>query len=56
MIKQSLKLNQSKTEFMVALSPHKIKKSGLPENLVVGGVNVEPVISVRNLGVNLIFT
>ena len=35
---------------MVALSPHKIKKSGLPEYLIVGGVNVEPVMSVRNLG------
>ena len=50
MIKHKLKLNQSKTEFMVALSPHNLKKYGLPENLIVGGVNIEPVMSVRNLG------
>ena len=50
MIKQSLKLNESETEFMVARSPHNLKTSGLPENPVVGGVNIEPVVSVRNLG------
>ena len=33
-----IKLNESKTELMVALSPHHLKKYGLQEYLVVGGV------------------
>ena len=56
LVKHKLKLNQSKTELMVAVSPHNLKKCGRPKNLVVGGVNVEPVVSVRNLGVTLTFT
>ena len=35
---------------MVAFSSHNLKKCGVPENLVIGGVNVEPVVCVRNLG------
>ena len=50
MIKHKLKLNESKTELMVALSSHNLKKCGLSEYLVIGGVNIEPVVSVRNLG------
>ena len=50
MIKHKLKLNESKTELMVAFSSHNLKKCGVPENLVVGGVKVEPVVCVRNLG------
>ena len=50
MVKHELKLNESKTEFMVVLSPHHLKKCGLPEYLVFGGFNVEPVVHVRNVG------
>ena len=50
MAKHKLKLNENKAEFMVAVSHHNLQKYGLPDYLVVGGVNVEPVVSVRNLG------
>ena len=53
MIKHKLILNENKTEFLVVLSPHNLKKYGLPEYLVVGGVNIEPVVSVGNLGAYL---
>ena len=35
MVKHKLKLNESKTEFIMALIPHNLKKYGLPQYLVV---------------------
>ena len=50
MVQHKLKLNDEKTEFMVAFSPHHLRKFGLPYNLTVGGATIKPVVSVRNLG------
>ena len=50
MVQHKLKLNDEKTEFMVALSPHHQRTLGLPKNLMVGGATIKPVVSVRNLG------
>ena len=49
MVQRKLKLNDEKTEFMVALSPRVLRKFGLPKNLVVRGATIKPVVSVRNL-------
>ena len=50
MVQHKLKLNDEKTEFMVAVSPHHLRKCTLPKNLMVGGATIQPVVSVRNLG------
>ena len=50
MVKHKLKINESKTEFIVALSPHNLKTCGLPQYLVADGVDIESVVCVRNLG------
>ena len=49
MIQHKLMLNDEKTEFMGALSPHHLRKCGLPKNLVVGGATIKPLVSARNL-------
>ena len=45
-----LKLNNEKTEFFVALSPHN-KRRMPPVKLLVGNTLIEPTDTVRNLGV-----
>ena len=35
---------------MEALSPHHLRKLGLPKNLVIGGATIKSVASIRNLG------
>ncbi len=45
-----LKLNSGKTELLVCLSPHQLKRFGRPEQLIVGDAVIKPVTSVRNLG------
>ena len=52
MIRHKLKLNDSKTEFLALMSPHHLKKFGLPSHLTVGDAQIKPVHSVRNLGAN----
>ena len=44
-----LKLNDCKTEFLVLMSPHQLRKYGLPY-LQLGTVLINPAVSVRNLG------
>ena len=44
-----LKLNDCKTEFLVLMSPHQLRKYGLPD-LQLGTVLIKPAVSVRNLG------
>ena len=54
MIKNKLKINDSKTEFIILASPHSHKEyisSGL--NLTVGNSVIKPSQAVRNLGVML---
>ena len=45
----TLKLNDCKTEFLVLMSAHQLKKYGLPD-LQLGTVLIKPAVSVRNLG------
>ena len=44
-----LKLNDCKTEFLVLMSPHQLRKYGLLEIQLVT-VLIKPAVSVRNLG------
>ena len=44
-----LKLNDCKTEFLVLMSPHQLRKYGLPV-FQLGTVLIKPAVSVRNLG------
>ena len=44
-----LKLNDCKTEFLVLMSPHQLRKYGLPD-LQLGTVLIKPAVSVRNIG------
>ena len=44
-----LKLNDRKTEFLVLMSPHQLRKYGLPD-LQLGTVLIKPAVSVQNLG------
>ena len=44
-----LKLNDCKTEFLVLMSPHQLRKFGLPD-LQISTVLIKPAVSVRNLG------
>ena len=44
-----LKLNDGKTEFLVLMSPHQLRKYGLPD-LQLGTVLIKPAVSVRNVG------
>ena len=46
MVQHKLKLNDEKTELMVALSHNHLRKFGLPKNLVVGGATIKPAVSV----------
>ena len=39
----------TKTEFLVLMSPHQLRKYGLPD-LQLGTVIIKPAVSVRNLG------
>ena len=43
-----LKLNDCKTEFIVLMSPHQLRKYGLLD-LQLGTVLIKPAVSVRNL-------
>ena len=43
------KLKDCKTEFLALMSPHQLRKYGLPD-LQLGTVLIKPAVSVRNLG------
>ena len=49
MIKNKLKINDDKTEFLILNSPH--SKINIDCNLHIGNVTVTPSSSCRNLGV-----
>ena len=51
MTKNMLKLNDSKTEFFVALSPYNKRKLSLDVQLQIGTEIIKPSETVRNLGV-----
>ena len=44
-----IQLNDCKTEFLRHMSPHQLRKYGLPD-LQLGTVLIKPAVSVRNLG------
>ena len=46
-----LKLNECKREFLVLMSPHQLRKYGLPD-LQLGAVVIQPAVSARNLEAN----
>lgn len=50
MILHKLKLNDTKTEFMVALSSHHLKTFGMPDCIVIGDADIRPTQHVKNLG------
>ena len=45
----TLKLNDCKTEFLLLMSPHQLRKYGSPD-LQLGTVLIKPAVPVRNLG------
>ena len=51
MTKNMLKLNDSKTEFFVAISPYNKRKLSLDVQLQIGAEIIKPSETVRNLGV-----
>ena len=50
MLVNKLKINDSKTEFIILGSKHQLHKVNIP-GVKVGDENIQPVTSVRNLGV-----
>ena len=46
---ENIFLIDCKTEFLVLMSPHQLRKYGLPD-LQLGTVLIKPAVSARNLG------